>query len=101
MVLHPDIRRRAQASIDAVCGDRLPDFSDDEALPYIHAIVLECMRWNPVVNVSEYCETLVGRTPSDIAESIDLAHRSTEDDVYRGYYIPKDSIVISNTWCVA
>jgi hypothetical protein len=27
-----------------------------------------------------------------------VAHASTIDDVYEGYFIPKGSIVIANTW---
>ena len=29
-----------------------------------------------------------------------LAHASSDDDIYRGYFIPKDSIVIGNAWFV-
>lgn len=29
-----------------------------------------------------------------------LPHYSTEDDVYKGYFIPKGSIVVANSWCV-
>ena len=54
MVLHPDIFQRAQASVDQVCEDRLPDFTDYDALPYVHAVVRECFRWHPVVALSEY-----------------------------------------------
>lgn len=54
MVLHPDIQRRAQVSIDNVCGERLPDFSDYDALTYVHAVVKETLRWNPVTPMSTY-----------------------------------------------
>ncbi|KAF8880684.1 cytochrome P450 [Infundibulicybe gibba] len=29
-----------------------------------------------------------------------VAHSSTEDDEYDGYFIPKGSIVIGNTWAI-
>ena len=29
-----------------------------------------------------------------------VPHRSIKDDVYRDWLIPKDSIVITNIWCV-
>ena len=49
MALHPDVQRKAQASIDEVVGvTRLPEFTDLDALPQIHAIVKELLRWNPV-----------------------------------------------------
>lgn len=50
MTLFPDIQRRAQAEIDRVVGprsDRLPEFSDQESLPYITALVKETLRWAP------------------------------------------------------
>jgi cytochrome P450 len=62
--------------------DRLPSFADRPALPYLDAVVSECLRWNPVGNVS-------------------LAHYLTEDDVYRGWRVPKGTTVLANIWCVA
>lgn len=49
IVLNPKIFRKAQQEIDEVVGhDRLPDFSDKPSLPYICAVGLEALRWNPV-----------------------------------------------------
>ena len=53
MALHPDAQRRAQEFLDQVCKDRLPEFSDYNSLPYIHALVRECLRWHPVAALSE------------------------------------------------
>ncbi|KAG5735110.1 O-methylsterigmatocystin oxidoreductase, partial [Termitomyces sp. T112] len=79
MVLHPECQKRAQQEIDSVVGPgRLPEFSDRESLPYVDCILQETLRWNPVV-------------PSGIP------HRSLEDDIYRGMFIPKGSLVIGNT----
>lgn len=45
MLLYPDIQRKAQAEVDRVVGkDRLPDFSDEPALPYVTALVKEVLR---------------------------------------------------------
>ena len=30
----------------------------------------------------------------------DLPHKLREDDVYRGYHLEKDSLVMVNIWCV-
>ena len=54
MTLHPDVFRRAQKYVDEVCKQRLPEFADYESLPYIHAIIRECLRWRPVVALSKY-----------------------------------------------
>ena len=50
MALYPEVQRAAHAEIDAVLGDsRLPDFSDEDKLPYLGAVLKEVLRWHPVV----------------------------------------------------
>ncbi|EEB93789.1 hypothetical protein MPER_07513, partial [Moniliophthora perniciosa FA553] len=49
MILHPEVQDKARAELDSVVGSgRLPDFTDRGSLPYIDALVLEVLRWNPV-----------------------------------------------------
>lgn len=49
MVLYPDVKRKAQAEIDAVIGrDRLPTFADRDQLPYVRAVIKETLRWKPI-----------------------------------------------------
>ncbi|KAI0753178.1 cytochrome P450 [Daedaleopsis nitida] len=82
MVLHPDTQKKAQDELMAVVGpDRLPEFSDRPSLPYIDAIFKECMRWIPVFPLGAF-------------------HATSEDDVYRGYHIPKGSIIFANQWAM-
>ena len=55
MVQYPEIQKQAQAYIDAVTGKtRLPDFGDRNSLPYIEAILLEALRWHPIVPLGKY-----------------------------------------------
>ena len=55
MLLHPEVQQKAQEHIDAVVGSgRLPNFSDRPFLPYIDAIVNECLRWQPVLNLGKW-----------------------------------------------
>ena len=49
MTMFPDIQREAQKAIDQVCHGRLPEYADYDAIPYIHALVRECLRWRPAV----------------------------------------------------
>lgn len=52
MTLHQDVQARAQAELDNLIGDsyqRLPSFTDRQSLPYVNAILLEILRWNPAV----------------------------------------------------
>ncbi|KAF7346397.1 O-methylsterigmatocystin oxidoreductase [Mycena sanguinolenta] len=82
MAVHPDIQKKAQTEIDTVIGThRLPRFEDRHSLPYIEALYREVMRWKPV-------------------GSLGVAHATTEDDIYDGYFIPKGTTVISNIWAM-
>ncbi|KAI0053497.1 cytochrome P450 [Auriscalpium vulgare] len=82
MVLHPEAQKRAQAEIDSVVGtDRLPDFDDEDSLPYVKALVKEVLRWHPVVPLA-------------------IPHRLEVDDVYDGHLIPGGSVVLGNAWAM-
>ncbi len=81
MAEYPDIQKRAQKELDTVIGsDRLPQISDQKSLPYVEAVMMECFRWNPILPLG-------------------LPHITTADDEYKGYLIPKGSLVIGNSWC--
>jgi cytochrome P450 len=80
MILFPEIQAKAQAEIDKVIGpDRLPRISDRDSLPYVRALILEVLRW-------------AAASPSGVP------HKSRDDDVYNGYFIPKGTVVIPNIW---
>ncbi|KAH8978633.1 cytochrome P450 [Lactarius akahatsu] len=80
MILYPEVQRKAQAEIDRVVGNsRLPDFSDQDALPYVQAVLKEVSRWHPVTPLGAPRKVIVS-------------------DVYEGYYIPAGSIIIPNVW---
>ncbi|KAJ3498533.1 hypothetical protein NMY22_g19595 [Coprinellus aureogranulatus] len=75
----PEVQRRAQAEVDRVCPDRLPDLSDRPQLPVIQSMVYELLRWNPA-------------TPVGVPHYV----RSTNE--YRGFTIPAGTTVIANMW---
>ena len=53
MTLYPEVQRKAQAEIDRVVGNsRLPDYSDQDTLSYIQAVLKEVLRWHPVTPLS-------------------------------------------------
>lgn len=55
VVRNPVYQRRAQEELDRVVGpDRLPDFADREALPYIEAIIRETYRKYPIGPLGKY-----------------------------------------------
>jgi cytochrome P450 len=49
MVLHPAIQSKAQEEIIRVFHyAELPTISEMESLPYVMAVMLELLRWNPI-----------------------------------------------------
>lgn len=82
MMSHPESLKQAQREIDSVVGrDRLPTFADRQALPYVEALLLETYRWGVPV-------------------PLNLPHRLSADDTYRGMHIPKGSLVFGNIWAI-
>lgn len=82
MSLFPDVQRNAQAELDRVVSDnRLPDFGDHDKLIYVQAVTLESMRWLTTFPLG-------------------LPHRVSCDDVYKGFLIPKGTIVTANAWAM-
>jgi len=78
--LNPHVVKKAQEEIDRVVGsDRLPQLSDQENLPYVSAVIKELLRWT--------CPLPFG-----------LPKRVTEDDIYKGYFIPAGTTIIENIW---
>ncbi|RPD52913.1 CyP450 monooxygenase [Lentinus tigrinus ALCF2SS1-6] len=83
MALFPEVQKKAQAELDAVVGpNRLPSFSDRDSLPYVNAIIYECLRWKPTAQLG-------------------LPHRSVADDEFNGYVIPGGSLILPNVWAMA
>lgn len=79
---HPEVQHRAHRELSEVIGaNKLPSFGDRAALPYVQAVYLEVMRWMPALTLS-------------------IPHTTSEDDVYMGYFIPKGTMVIGNTWAM-
>ncbi|KAL1919086.1 uncharacterized protein VTP21DRAFT_2467 [Calcarisporiella thermophila] len=78
LVHYPEVQEMAFKELNEVVGrDRLPSLEDEASLPYIKAIVKEILRYRP---------------PAPLA----VPHSCNEDDVYNGYFIPKDSILMLN-----
>ncbi|KAJ6622598.1 cytochrome P450 [Mycena sp. CBHHK59/15] len=77
---NPEIQKKAHDELDQVVGrDRLPTVEDQTNLPYCRAIIKEVQRYhNPFW--------------------LGTPHAVTEDFTYKGYHIPKDTVVICNTY---
>ncbi|KZW01067.1 cytochrome P450 [Exidia glandulosa HHB12029] len=82
MVICPEYQRKAQEELDRVIGrERLPDFADQAALPYVEAIIRETYRMYPVVPLG-------------------VPHALEEDDIYEGMLVKRRSTVIVNEWAI-
>ncbi|KAF7332959.1 Cytochrome P450 [Mycena venus] len=77
---HPEIQMKAHEELDRVVGrERLPTVDDEKNLPYCHAIIKEVERChNPFW--------------------LGTPHVASHDFTYRDQFIPKDTVVVLNTW---
>ncbi|RAO74354.1 uncharacterized protein BHQ10_010366 [Talaromyces amestolkiae] len=82
MLQYPDVQRKARAEIEAVVGDRLPEFADLEGIPYVRCVMKEVWRWRPPVSLGH-------------------PHFTTKDIVYNGQCIPRGSRLHVNAWAIA
>ncbi|KIJ29089.1 hypothetical protein M422DRAFT_269611 [Sphaerobolus stellatus SS14] len=87
LILHPRVQELARQELDGVLGScdspgfRLPTHQDRGDLPYIEAIVKEATRWwQPLAT--------------------GIPHATTEEDEYRGWRIPKGSVIVTNAWAI-
>ncbi|KAF2438801.1 cytochrome P450 2E1 [Karstenula rhodostoma CBS 690.94] len=81
MCFYPQYLPMLHEELDRVCGDRLPVAEDRPKLPFLRAIIRECLRWRPPV-------------PTGIPHSL------TQDDEYNGYHIPKGSVMHPLEWAI-
>ncbi|KAF8314212.1 cytochrome P450 [Clavulina sp. PMI_390] len=75
MLFHPE-------ELDRVLGHDLPSIDSLPDLPYFDAVLKEVLRWRPVAPIS-------------------VPTMPTKDDMYEGYLIPRNSVVIQNNWAIS
>ena len=82
MARNTHVVKKAQKQLDDVLGgERLPEHSDIDELPYIAAIIKETFRWSPPLPMG-------------------TSHCLMEDDIYNGMFIPAGTILLENLWSV-
>jgi cytochrome P450 len=83
LISNPHVLEKAREELDRIVGiDRLPSLSDRPKLRYLEYIVEETTRWRPLSPVG-------------------VPHKSIEDDIYEGMYIPKGTNVYYNTYALS
>ncbi|KAM6940207.1 cytochrome P450 2U1 [Xenentodon cancila] len=82
MALYPDIQDKIQAEIDEVVGKhRVPSLTDKGSLPFTEATIMEMQRMVVVVPLA-------------------IPHMASKTEEFRGYTIPKGTIIFPNLWSV-
>ena len=79
MIQYPEIQQRAQQEIDSVLGNIPVSFEYRSRLPYVEAIITEVLRHSSVLPLA-------------------IPHCTTQDTVFRGHFIPKDTMVLGNIY---
>ncbi|KAI3970821.1 hypothetical protein MKX01_024468 [Papaver californicum] len=83
LIRHPNILAQAQQELDSVVGkDRLVSESDLSQLPFLQAVIKEAFRLHPSTPLS-------------------LPRVSVEDCEIDGYFIPKNTTLLTNVWAIA
>ncbi|XP_028020046.2 cytochrome P450 2E1 isoform X2 [Balaenoptera acutorostrata] len=76
LMKHPEVEEKLHEEIDRVIGpSRFPAVKDRLDMPYLDAVVHEIQRFIDII-------------PSN------LSHKATRDTVFRGYVIPKGTVII-------
>ncbi|KAH8829446.1 cytochrome P450 [Flagelloscypha sp. PMI_526] len=81
MSRNPEIQKAAQEQLDSVLGGALPTIEDMPNLPIVSAIMKEVLRFGAVAPLA-------------------FPRRLTRDDEYKGYHLPKGSVVVPNSWAI-
>ncbi|CEL59386.1 O-methylsterigmatocystin oxidoreductase OS=Aspergillus flavus (strain ATCC 200026 / FGSC A1120 / NRRL 3357 / JCM 12722 / SRRC 167) GN=ordA PE=2 SV=1 [Rhizoctonia solani AG-1 IB] len=82
LISHPVAQKRAHDELDTLYDDEtLPRWQDEQALPFVRAIVKETMRWRPPLPMT-------------------VPHRLEQDDYYEGYFLPKGSQLFCAAWTI-
>ncbi len=82
MIAYPEIQRKIQQEIDREVGpDHLPCLSDKAKLPYTEATLHEIQRISNIIPLG-------------------VPHEASGDVTFRGYDIPKGTLILPNLWAL-
>lgn len=98
MCHYPQYLPMLQEELDRVCGDRLPVAEDRPNLPFLRAVIRECLRWRPPVPTGKTETSLRSQLlhPNRLHKGI--PHELVQDDSWNGYHIPAGSVMHPLEW---
>ncbi|XP_068082183.1 probable cytochrome P450 304a1 [Anabrus simplex] len=80
MMHYPEVCRKVQMELDSVVGrNKLPTLDDRPSLPYTEATLREAMRRTTLTPIS-------------------VPHRAIKDTYLKGYFVPKNTVMITHLW---
>lgn len=83
MMAHPEVQTLIQQELDSVIGrNRMPTLADRINLPYTEATIQEILRFGTIAPIG-------------------VPHCTYVDTAFRGYKIPKGTMIIGNLWSVS
>ena len=96
MILFPGVQKAAQKELDDIIGtERLPEWSDLDALPYIRSCVKEALRCRSII-CSLDGNNLIAFSGMPTTITGGMPHCLTKDDKYMGYKIPAGAAILNN-----
>lgn len=98
MIRYPEEFTKARREVDEVCDSlRSPTSDDISRLPFIRACMNEVITiLNSLFKSNTTFQTLRWRPVA----AGGIPHMLTQDDLYQGYFLPKGTIVLANTWAI-
>lgn len=82
LILYPNVQEKLHEELDRVLQrSRRPNLDDKNSLPYTMAIISETLRINSIAPVS-------------------VPHRCTTNTTFNSYFIPKDTVILFDLWCL-
>ena len=81
MLNYPKVQSRCHKEIDDIIGSRLPTLADRENMPWVEAVIHECLRFKAPV-------------------ALGVPHAADKDTTLYGYKIPKGTLVLTNLYSV-
>ncbi|PIK35767.1 hypothetical protein BSL78_27402 [Apostichopus japonicus] len=80
VISNPEVKKRLAEEIASTVGfDRHPQLSDRDNMPYAKAVIQEALRFVSVAPIGVY-------------------HKVQEDTTFKGYFLPKNTMILPNIW---